>query len=321
MKDSFGRTIDYIRISVTDRCNLRCQYCMPEDGVPSYSHADILTFDEIIRIVTIFASLGIKKIKVTGGEPLVRKNVISLISKLHQIDGIEDITLTTNGVLLRDSVEALVASGITSINISLDTLNASDYLLLTRRDHLSDVMASIEEAKKHRVKLKINTVIIDKNQDFVSIAKLSKDNNIHVRFIEMMPIGEGDIKNISSDYVFNLLSNEFGKLKQYDKKLGNGPAVYYRAPGFKGNIGFISAISHKFCETCNRVRLTSQGFLKTCLQYDHGIDLKKLIRSEKDDDYIRNEIIKTLASKPRSHHFETAEPRGKDKKKMFQIGG
>ncbi len=321
MIDRFGRNIDYIRISITDRCNLRCQYCMPEDGVESYLHSEILSFDEIIRILRIFASLGVKKVKITGGEPLVRKDAVNLITEINKIDGIEDITITTNGVLLKDHINELVKNGITSINISLDTVNNEDYLKLTKRDKLDIVLQSIEEAKKYNIKLKINTVIMSKQQDFISIAQLSKYNNIHVRFIEMMPIGEGEIKNVSSDYVIKKLSKEFGKPKKYEKKLGNGPAEYYTFPNFKGKVGFISAISHKFCDTCNRIRLTSQGFLKTCLQYEHGIDLRELMRSGKDDEYIMEKIIQTLADKPRAHQFGTTKLKGKDKKKMSQIGG
>ncbi len=321
MKDKYGRSIDYLRISVTDRCNLRCTYCMPEDGVESFSHSDILSYDEIIRTVKIFTTIGIRKLKITGGEPLVRKGLPILIGELNKMKEIDDITLTTNGLLLKENLPALIENGIKGINISLDTIDKSKYFSLTRRDKLDDVLEAIEEAKKYNISLKINTVIMSKEQDFIAIANFSKDSNIHVRFIEMMPIGEGNINDVSSDYVFKQLEKAFGNLSSYNKKLGNGPAVYFHPPGFVGKIGFISAISHKFCNDCNRIRLTSQGFLKTCLQYDHGIDIRKLLRDNRSDGYIRDRIIDTLSNKPLSHQFDNKNVAARDKKKMFQIGG
>lgn len=324
MNDDQGRNIDYIRISITDRCNLRCVYCMPKEGVKMASHKDVLSFDEIERLCKIFAKLGIKKVKITGGEPLVRKGVVELVSGIKKIEGIEKVTLTTNGVLLSDKMEGLAIAGIDGINISLDTMNPKLYSEITRKDAFADVQKGIQKALQYpNVSLKINCVPMGlEGQNLVEIAKMAKDHNIHVRFIEMMPIGYGkNFKFVNEEQIKDLLEEEIGALIPFTKQLGFGPGHYYMIPGFKGKIGFISAISHKFCGNCNRIRLTAQGYLKTCLQYEDGTDLRMLLRSGCKDEEIAATIRKTISEKPAEHHFLAAKTEKEEHQSMSQIGG
>ncbi len=324
MFDNNGRNIDYIRISITDRCNLRCVYCMPEDGVPLVDCQEIMTFDEIERLCRIFAKNGIKKIKVTGGEPLVRLDAVELIKNLKAIDGIEQVTLTTNGVLLEETIDDLHKAGIDSINVSLDTLDSDKFAQLTRRDVLSKVWAGIEKALSYEdINLKINCVPLKLTKDDIAdLVGLAKDHRIHVRFIEMMPIGLGhNFEYLPEEETKKVIEEAYGPLKPYTKKLGNGPSHYFSLDGFKGKIGFISAISHKFCNECNRVRLTSMGFLKTCLQYNTGVNLLELIRSGKDDEEIEEAIKKAIDNKPLEHSFLSKEIKQEEQHGMSQIGG
>lgn len=324
MIDGYGRNIDYLRISVTDRCNFRCQYCMPEDGIEQCEHSEMLSFDEIERIVRIMATLGFSKIKITGGEPLVRKNVSALIKNINAIDGINDITLTTNGMLLGSTLDELIDSGVSAINISLDTLNKDVFKTITRVDAFDKVMEGVRLALlKENLNLKINCVPLGiDSQNLVELASLAKEHPLHVRFIEMMPIGLGKkFKFMNEDEIVSLLSKEFGTLSMYDGQLGNGPSHYYSVPGFKGKIGFISALSHKFCGNCNRIRLTSTGFLKTCLQYDVGVDLRELLRNGSSDEDIRLAIEKAIMTKPMEHSFLTENIIDEESRPMSKIGG
>ncbi len=325
MLDEFKREIDYVRISVTDRCNLRCIYCMPEEGVEFIPHVEILSYEEIIRLCQNFAKLGIKKVKITGGEPLVRKNLPYLIKSIKEIKGIENVTLTTNGVALADQVDELVKAGIDSINVSLDTLNQKHFKELTRFDKIEQVKKGIEEALKYEnVTLKINCVPLntDSDDDVMDLVSLAKDKLIHVRFIEVMPIGMGrKLEGFTEDEIKELISKKYGPLTPYKASLGNGPAHYYKVDGFKGKIGFISAISHKFCSSCNRIRLTSDGYLKKCLQYASGTDLKKIIRSGLSDEELLKEIRLAIIDKPKEHHFNKKNLDKTEDRKMSQIGG
>lgn len=318
MKDKYGRNIDYMRISITDRCNLRCGYCMPKEGVPWIAHDEILRFEEIVEVVRKAAVLGIKKIKITGGEPLVRSGVESLITDIKSIDGIEQVTLTTNGVLLEERLPNLIRAGIDGINISLDTLEPVQYREMTGRDSLEAVLSAIEAAVQAGVSLKINSVIIkgiNENQ-ICGLARFASDRNIVLRFIELMPIGLGkNFDAMGQEAIMARLEAEFGKGKP-DAAKGNGPATYYSFGGCK--IGFISALSHKFCESCNRVRLTSDGKLKLCLQYSDGVDLKPALRQ---DGNLQELIEKAVFSKPRCHSFGSGEEAEKEKRIMSQIGG
>lgn len=324
MLDNYGRNIDYMRISITDRCNLRCVYCMPEEGVKLVDHEKIMTYGEIVRLCKIFAKNGIKKIKLTGGEPLVRLDLPILVKAIKNIKGIEQVTLTTNGVLLEEKIEELHKAGIDGINISLDTLDREEFARITRRDQFDKVWRGIEKALEYKdIRVKLNTVPLNQSrQDITDIVSLSKDRDLHVRFIEVMPIGFGrDYDFISEDDIKNIISEEFGPLTPYDKKLGNGPSHYFSLEGFKGKIGFISAISHKFCNECNRVRLTSQGFLKTCLQYNIGINLLEQIRDGADDKQLENAFKQAIGLKPLEHNFLSGNISKEELKGMSQIGG
>ncbi len=324
MIDGNGRNIDYIRISLIDRCNLRCVYCMPEEGVDLVPHEEILEFEEILRLARVFAALGIKKIKLTGGEPLVRKNVAYLVKELKKIPGITKVTITTNGLLLKEQMKDLSEAGIDGINLSLDTLDRTVYEKIARRDKFLQAMEGFEEALKYpNVCLKINCVPMGiEGQDILSMAELAKKYPVHVRFIEMMPIGLGkQFEFCSEESILEGLRERYGDYQSFEGTLGNGPGHYYNFEGFQGKIGFISAISHKFCSSCNRVRLTSQGYLKSCLQYDIGRDLKELLRSGATDEEVKAAIEAAIMKKPMGHQFEkTVEEHG-EAHLMAQIGG
>lgn len=325
MKDQYGRTIDYIRISVTDRCNLRCVYCMPEEGVEQVAHEEILTYQEIVRIAGICAGIGISKVKLTGGEPLVRKGLCNLVRDLKECDGIKQVTLTTNGIELKSQMEGLAKAGIDAVNISLDTLDAGMYASVTRRDMLERALEGLEEALRYpQVKVKINCVpMANVNEgQWTALAGLAKDLPVDVRFIEMMPIGLGKkYHGRSQEDILAVLRKAYGRETMFYGKCGNGPSVYVEFPGFKGRIGFISAMSHKFCGECNRVRLTSEGFLKPCLQYEYGTDIKGPLRAGLPDRELERIIENAVYQKPRSHHFEQAEGEGFEQRQMSRIGG
>ena len=324
MIDGFGRTIDYLRISVTDKCNLRCKYCMPEGGIELIPHEELLSLEELYRVVRIMEGLGIKKVRFTGGEPLVRKNLIKLIEDVGQLSGIEEIAMTTNGVLFADRAAELKKAGLTGVNISLDTLDRELFREITRRDALEKVLEGIDAVLQYPdIPLKINCVPMGKEeQDLVKLAGLAKDKMLHVRFIEMMPIGTGkDYCFLSEGDIRRQLEAVYGPMKPYKKVLGNGPCQYYELEGFQGKIGFISAISHKFCDECNRIRLTSQGFLKTCLQYNKGKDLRTLMREGASDEVIKAAIMEAIEAKPRAHQFHDAQIVEENSMGMSQIGG
>ncbi len=306
MKDSFGRNIDYLRISVTDRCNLRCVYCMPEEGVEPISHCDILSYEEIMRLVGIYASLGIKHIRLTGGEPLVRKGIESLIADIKKVPGIETVSITTNGILIPEKFEMLKAAGIDAVNISLDTLNAEQFKKITRRDGFEKVIEAIKLCEASGIKTKVNCVAMKgvNDTELASIAGLAEDLNIAVRFIEYMPVGKNDFeKCVKKEDVLKSLASVYGPLYKLSEKYGNGPAEYYKPEGFVGIIGVISAMTCSFCENCNRVRLTAEGFLKLCLQYDKGVSLRDLMRSGATDEEIKKAIENAVAEKPKQHIF------------------
>lgn len=326
MIDQFGRNIDYLRISVTDRCNLRCIYCMPEDGVKLVEQKELLSVEEIARVCSVMASLGIKKIKLTGGEPLVRHGVAELVKRLKKIDGIEKVTLTTNGVFLESQIQGLVEAGLDALNISLDTLDKKCYERITRSDKLEQTLNGIQAALRFPgLSVKINCVPLGfEEQNLCQVAALAQRYPVHVRFIEMMPIGQGKaFQGMTEEQVISVLQKEFGPLVCYTgNRLGNGPSHYYAVEGFLGKIGFISAVSHKFCGECNRIRMTSQGYLKTCLQYTAGRDLKCIIRNGGSDEELRREILAALDDKPIGHTFLQKNKRDDTECLcMSQIGG
>lgn len=322
MLDKFGRKIDYLRISVTENCNLKCIYCI-DDKILSTCSKDILNDDEIIKIVTQCSNLGIKKIRITGGEPLVRKNIENLIDKLNNIKGIEEIYITTNGVLLHDKLENLKKSGLKGVNISLDSLREDRFKKLTRFDKLDEVLKSIDKALKLGLKVKINTVIVDdiNKDEIIDFVNLTKYKNLDLRFIELMPIGAAkNYKGTSNEEIRNIISKNFENIKEENKSERSGPANYIKIDGYRGNIGFISSISSCFCKDCNRIRLTSNGFLKKCLHYNYGVDLKKYIDDKISDKELNQLIYETIYDKPEKHLF-LEECENKENKYMNQIGG
>lgn len=325
MIDKRHRGIDYLRISVTDRCNLRCVYCMPEEGVSCLTHDEILTFEEIVTICKSAAELGISKIKLTGGEPLVRKDFTELVRKIKAIPGIEEITLTTNGLLLEGQLEALIKAGISKINISLDTLDRARFKEITRVDGLDTVLKAINSTATHpEVQVKVNSLIAKNfnENEILGLAALAKNEPVSVRFIEVMPIGLGrDLQTISKNEMIEILETHYGKLKPYEGKLGNGPARYYEISGFTGKIGFISAVSECFCEACNRIRLTANGYLKLCLHSTKGLDLKKLLREGMSQEELTKVMAEAVLGKPEKHHFGEASGSYIEDKIMSQIGG
>ncbi|MEG1448066.1 MAG: GTP 3',8-cyclase MoaA [Oscillospiraceae bacterium] len=327
MEDTFGRKIDYIRISVTDRCNLRCRYCMPNGMENIYTCDEIMSYEEILRICRNLVKLGISKFKITGGEPLARIGIDNFIAKLKAMEGVQQVTLTTNGVLLDKYLDAFKKAEIDGINISLDTLDAKKYEEITGFNAFDKVVGAIEKAYDLGIKVKINVVPVRQYNinEIAKLAAIAKDKNIQVRFIELMPIGFAkDLTPIKNEEILEIIEKEFGKSKEYhEKRLGNGPAHYYKFDGFKGKIGLISAVSHKFCSECNRIRLTSYGDLKLCLCYDYGVNLKDIMRKDNisDSDLI-NIMEKEIVKKPKQHSFEhMEEEKNIENKKMFQIGG
>ncbi len=326
MTDRYGRTIDYLRVSVTDRCNFRCVYCMPPDGIPSVSHDDILRYEELLRIIRLFAELGIKHIRLTGGEPTVRRGLVKLIREIHDMPGIETISMTTNGLLLPDMLADLKDAGLTSVNISLDTLKEERFDEITRTTgNLPKVLEAIGLSEEAGLSTKVNCVAMRgvNDDELADIASLAKDRDIGVRFIEYMPIGKHDYEQaIYKDELLDLLRSAFGELSTDPKVRGFGPAVYYKPEGFTGSVGVISAMSHSFCETCNRVRMTPEGFLKLCLQYDVGVNLRSPVRQDLTDDQIKQLILASLDRKPEHHTFlDYAEKQDIDTRDMSLIGG
>lgn len=338
MQDGLGREIDYLRISVTDKCNLRCRYCMPPQGITPLAHEEILTLEEIFRLVGIMEQLGIRKVRLTGGEPMVRKNLPWLVEQIHGLPGIREIAMTTNGTLFAPQAEVYRKAGLTAVNISLDTLDPERFRCITGCDRadraagVDSVLRAIDAALEQQLRVKINCVpCVEMNgEDMEGIAALAADRPVDVRFIELMPIGCGkDYTGISSKEILRRLEQRFGKAIAIPGKvnMATGPAEYYQFPGFSGRIGFISPISHKFCRECNRVRLTCEGRLKLCLHYDRGLELKPLLRSGASDEKIGRQIIKALKEKPSEHHFRERAageelPGGvEEQRKMVQIGG
>ena len=324
MKDSYGRTIEYMRISITDRCNLRCRYCMPE-GAKWIPMSELLTYEEIERICREAVTIGITRFKITGGEPLVKKGCADLIRMIRRIPGTKEVTMTTNGVLLGENLEALLEAGLDAVNISLDTLIPEKYQEITGFYELGRVLESIEKASESHLKVKINTVLQKgvNDNEWQSLAELAKDSNLDVRFIELMPIGKGKAEEgISNIQVLENLRKVYLKeepLYPVEGHYGNGPAVYYQIPGFKGKIGFISAMHGKFCESCNRIRMTSTGKLKSCLCYEDTVSILEAARHGSAEE-IRRCLERAVVGKPKMHHFEEQDYIT-EKKNMSQIGG
>jgi len=320
--DSFGRSINYLRISVTDRCNLRCIYCMPPEGVSQMSHSEILSYEEIRTVVRAAAELGINKIRLTGGEPLVRVELPNLVRMLSQIEGIEELSLTTNGTFLKKYVLELKQAGLSRVNVSLDTLKADKFRYITRLGKLEAVLEGIEATKEAGFEpVKINTVIMRgiNDDEILDFARMTYEDGWHVRFIELMPF-KGVAEFVPSIKLRQHISL-LGKLEPCASITGNGPAMYYRLAGARGTIGFITPLTeHSFCSRCNRMRLTPDGKLRPCLLGEDEIDLKMPLRNNASMDELKSLILKAVASKPEHHNLEGGNVR-LVKRKMSQIGG
>ena len=323
MLDRYGRVINYLRISVTDRCNLRCCYCMPE-GVQDVGMKNILTFEEIWEIVRTGVSLGITHIRITGGEPLVRKGCVDLIRGIREIPGVETITMTTNGVLLGNYGKQLKEAGVDGVNISLDTLDPEEFYKITGKRELKEVLAGIRAVKTAGLPVKLNAVN-RKELDPIPLVRYAQEENLPLRFIEMMPVGYGKkYVGRSNEELRETLEAVCGKAecmtnREELSRMGSGPAVYYQFSDLKVPVGFISAIHGKFCDTCNRVRLTAEGYLKLCLCYDQGVDLRHVLR-EGEKENLRTVMEEAIFRKPAAHCFERPSEMT-ETHEMVKIGG
>jgi cyclic pyranopterin phosphate synthase len=320
--DTFGRSINYLRISVTDRCNLRCIYCMPPEGVPQISHSEVLSYEEIRTVVRAAAELGICKIRLTGGEPLVRAELSNLIRMLSQIEGIEELSLTTNGTFLKKYALEFKQAGLSRVNISLDTLKTNKFRHITRLGKLETVLEGIEAAKEAGFNpVKINNVVMRgiNDDELLDFARMTYKDGWHVRFIELMPF-KGVAEFVPSIELRQHISL-LGKLESCAPVIGNGPATYYRLAGAKGTIGFISPLTEPvFCSRCNRMRLTPDGKLRPCLLGEDEIDLKSPLRNNAPMEELKHLILKAVASKP-EHHPLIGDNFRLVNRKMSQIGG
>lgn len=307
LRDNYSRVIDYMRVSVTDRCNLRCVYCMPGKGVKQIVHKEILTYEEIGRILRVAAALGVRQIRITGGEPLARKNIQTLIKDIACIETIQDLSLTTNGILLEKYAQELKECGLGRVNVSLDTLKPDKYREISRGGDFDAVMKGIEMANTCKLTpVKINMVPIKglNDDEILDFARLTLHTDYHVRFIEFMPVGENpfyreELRIPSHDIMRKV--GELGELKPVRLRR-NGPAKYYRLPRSKGVLGFISAMTHHFCWECNRLRLTADGMLRPCLFSETEIDLKSPIRSGVRDSEIERLLRLAIEVKPEGHN-------------------
>ena len=323
MIDACGRMIRYLRISITDRCNLRCVYCMSEHGVVSLGHTNILTYEEFLRVTRLMAQLGVDSVRITGGETTVRNGWMDFIRELKEIHGIRRISMTTNGILLAPLAREAKEAGLDSVNISLDTLNPEAFHRITRLGNVEDVLRSIDACLDAGIQVKLNAVPSKElnSDNLTCVAELARDRDICVRFIELMPVGFGETMTpIPTDEVQKLMEKAFGSLSPDTVKHGDGPAVYVKPNGFVGSIGFISAVSHEFCESCNRVRVTADGVLKLCLNHTGGISLRDLMRGGASDAEILSVLKDAIAKKPLHHGFNENIGDREDRR-MNQIGG
>ena len=335
MKDQFGREVSYLRLSVTDNCNLRCIYCMPEDA-KNESDNNNLTIDEYCRTVEIFSRLGIRKVRITGGEPLIRKGIDELIGRISTIPEIEEIAITTNGLLLERYLDKFMESGVTSLNISIDSVNKENFNKITRGGDLEKVTGSLRKARDNGMEVKLNTVIIRgvNDHEILDLVRFAMENHVDIRFIELMPIGcARNLKGMKSEEIIEILKKDPGlRIAQETVKespgnkeiMRTGPAQYYTIPGTGKRVGFISPLSSCFCDTCNRIRVTSDGKIKQCLYYKANIDLKELFRNKgMTDEELIKIVEREIYTKNRKHDFNDYE-KDTDKREeriMSSIGG
>jgi cyclic pyranopterin phosphate synthase len=323
--DQYGRQIDYLRISLTDQCNLRCVYCMPED-MSFQPSAHLMQDDELIRLARLFAALGFTKFRLTGGEPTIRQNIVSLVQQLSALPGVREIAMTTNGVLLKHLAHALARAGLGRLNISLDTLNPKKFRELTRWGNVDDVMAGIRAAQEAGFPIKLNAVVVrgvNDTADVVDLARLTRTHPWQVRFIEMMPLGRiADFQLshiVSEDELRTTIESGLGPLELLNEGRLDGEARMFRLAGAPGAIGFISSVTKPFCAACNRARLTADGKLRLCLLRDKELDLLPLLRNGASDEELKGMIEKSIWYKPWGHGL--AEHTFPTRRVMSEIGG
>jgi len=326
LADAFHRAITYLRISVTDRCNLRCVYCMPEEGLPWIDKHEILSYEEIAEIVRAAAKVGVRSIRLTGGEPLIRQDLDRLVAMIAAIPGIEEIALSTNGLLLAEQAPRLRAAGLTRANISLDTLRPDRFAAIARRPGLDRVLAGIDAAFAAGLgPIKLNCVVMrGQNDDEVeAFAELTRERAVAVRFIEVMPVhenvGEHTSQYVSATEILDRI-RAIGDLRPVDGPKGNGPARYYAFDGAAGSVGVISPLSHDYCDTCNRVRLSADGRLKLCLFGDHFIDLRTPVRDHAGEDALIAILRGSMYVKPERHHLDVGQT-ASAMRALSEIGG
>lgn len=324
--DGYGRKIDYLRISITDRCNLRCTYCMPPEGIEPKGRQEMLRYEEIERLVQEFVRLGVTRIRITGGEPLVRRGVVDLIGALSRIEGIEDLSLTTNGTLLDQYARPLKESGLGRVNISLDSFDSERFRRITRGGDLGQILRGIHAALEADLQpVKLNVVVIRgvNDDELPAFIDYSRTHPVWVRFIEFMPMGEGNLwapqKFVSSKEVKERVGR-FCALTPLEGQTGNGPAAYYQVEGGSGRVGFISSLTEHTCLRCNRLRLTCEGRLRSCLLQDQEVDLRAALREENPEDELGRQIEAAVKTKPLGHSLDLLN-RPCSRGNMSAIGG
>lgn len=322
MIDNYGRNIEYMRISITDRCNLRCKYCMPED-IETTSMDQLLTYEEICAVVESAVKLGIVHFRITGGEPLVRKDCALLVKMIAGIQGVQSVTMTSNGIQLTECARQLKENGLKSVNVSLDTMDQEQFVRITGKDMLAQVLQGIQAAKQAGLPVKINTVN-QRGLDWRPLLDYAQKQQIPIRFIEMMPIGYGKkYVERSNEILIREMEQAYGSATPVSESYGSGPAVYYRFGSRTEPVGFISAMHGKFCDQCNRIRLTSMGWLKLCLCYDTGLDLREILRDSRETEKsgrLLQSMREAIAQKPKEHCFEDVTEITEEKA-MVRIGG
>lgn len=326
--DNHNRPVNYLRLSVTDRCNLRCTYCMPANGIIYLPRKEILTYEEMERLVTLLVKIGVNKVRITGGEPFLRKGLINFLKAISSIPGLDEINITTNGVLTEKHVPELKKIGIAGINLSLDTTDAQQFKEITRRDEHAQVMASFHKILEYGIPLKLNAVIMEgiNTEQIIPLAYLSKKYPIDMRYIEEMPFNgtSEDFQKLqwNSNRIFNTLQENFDGMTRLPEK-PNSTSMTYKIPGHAGTVGIIAGFSRLFCGTCNRLRITAKGTLKTCLYDDGVLDLQKMLRSDCDDLEIQQSIINCIGNRFKDG-FEAQENRTEQRlvsESMSEIGG